>query len=95
MALIKVKHDTHVMTESEHKFWQHALSGDPLIGDFLRKQAMHGVDARERAMNQPVCPKCERFAFHHGSGIVCPSCGYEGVEKTHKLAIHLRDGFYK
>lgn len=93
--LVRVNNDTQYMTDSEQKFWEHALSGDPMIKDFLMKQGMHGVDTRHKALSQPVCPKCERFAFHHKSGIACPSCGYEGTEKTHKLAIHLRDGFYR
>lgn len=82
------------MTDSEQKFWEHCLDGDPMIKDFLMKQGMHGVDARHKAMNQLVCPKCERFCFHHKQGVMCPSCGYEGA-KTHKIAIHLKDGYYR
>lgn len=83
------------MTEQERKYWLSALEGDPLIGDFLRKQSFHGVDPLKKAMSQPVCGRCEKMCFFHEKGVICPSCGNISPEKTHKLAIHLRDGHYK
>ena len=82
------------MTPQEARWLQHAVGGDPIIGTYLRNQAMYGNDAMKTAMNQPVCPKCERFAFYHQQGIACPSCGYRGAA-GHKLKIHLREGHYK
>lgn len=90
--LVKVNHNTHQMTSEEQRYWMHALEGDPLIGDFLRRQ---GVDMRKKALNQPICERCEKLAFWHKSGVMCPSCGHEGPSKTHKLKIHLRDGYFK
>jgi ribosomal protein S27AE len=84
------------MTAQEERYWMHSLSGDPLIRDFLRSQGIyyHG-GARNKALNQPICPKCERMAFHHKGGVACPTCGYMGTASTHKLRIHLRDGGYR
>jgi len=84
----------HEMTAQEERYWLHSLSGDPLIGSFLRTQGMFG-DPRIRALNQPVC-SCERLAFWHENGILCPSCGkFTPKEKTHKLKTHLSEGWYK
>lgn len=83
------------MTPQEERYWMHALSGDPIIGSFLRQQGMF-TDWVQRAANQPICPRCERMAFHHTGGTVaCPSCGYMGVSEKIKLKIHLRDGGYR
>lgn len=82
------------MTEQEKRYWISALKGDSLIGDFLRGQSLHGIDPLKKSMSQPVCGRCEKMAFHHKSGIICPSCGYEGP-KTHNLKIHIKEGHYK
>ena len=82
------------MTTQEQRYWEHMLSGDPLIGDFLKKQGMF-VDTVKKALNQPICPKCERFAFYHGKGgCACPTCGYMGPV-AQKVKTHLSEGWYK
>ena len=82
------------MTAQEERYWLHSLSGDPLIGSFLRTQGMFG-DWRQRALSQPVCGRCQKLAFHHENGTICPSCGHYSVGKGLKLKVHLRDGLYK
>ena len=82
------------MTAAEERYWMHALSGDPLITDYLRKQGMYS-DWSKIAANQPICSKCEHLAFHHKGGIACPSCGYIGPAEKRKLKVHLRDGGYR
>lgn len=82
------------MTPQEERYWMHALQGDPLIKNFLQSQGVF-TNWIGKAMNQPICPKCERMAFHHKGGVACPSCGYMGLAEKRKLKIHLKDGGYR
>lgn len=82
------------MSAQEERYWMHALSGDPLIGSYLRSQGMFN-NWQQIATNQPICIKCERMAFHHKDGIACPSCGYMGPAEKIKLKIHLSGGGYR
>lgn len=91
--LITVKNNPRHMDEKEDQYWKHVLSGDPMFKDFLRNQGLHNDDPRQRAMNQPVCAKCERVGFHHKGGMICAHCGHEGPV-IHKLGKHMRDGHY-
>lgn len=82
------------MSAQEERYWIHALSGDPLIGNFLKQQGAF-VDPRKRAMNQPVCERCEKLAFWHKEGVQCPSCGHWAPVRMHKVKEHIRDGLFK
>ena len=82
------------MTAQEEQYWLHSLSGDPLIGSFLRTQGMFG-DWRQRALRQPLCPKCERLSFHSEHGVTCPTCGYSGSAQKIRIKDHLKNGGYK
>jgi len=96
--LAKVRYDkrTTVMTSDEQKYWMKFLSGDPLIGDYIRSQMRHNPQMRREIMNQPVCSKCEGFTFYHQGGAQCPTCGTWTPEgQTHKVKIHLSEGYYK
>ncbi len=92
--LAKVDSSTREMTAAEEQWWIHTLGKDPLIGKFLQSQAAAGVDTRKQAMRQPVCPHCEKLAFHHKGGVACGECGYVGAEKV-KLKLYLREGMYR
>lgn len=96
--LTKVRYDksTTTMDHSEEKYWMHFLQGDPLIGNYIRSQMRHNPQMRKELMNQPVCPKCEKFCFYHKGGAQCPTCGHWTPENsTHKVKIHLAGGHYK
>lgn len=96
--LHKVRYDksTTVMTQDEQKYWMKFLSGDPLIGDYIRSQMRHNPQMRREIMNQPVCSKCEGFTFYHRGGAQCPTCGTWTPEgQTHKVKVHLAEGYYK
>ncbi|MEO3947632.1 hypothetical protein [Gorillibacterium sp. CAU 1737] len=82
------------MTPQEERYFLHLLSGDPMFKDFVRSQAMHGENAAQRIMKQPVCPKCERGAFYHKDGVACSHCGYMGAS-AHKIRQHIRGGHYR
>lgn len=96
--LAKVRYDksTTNMDQNEQKYWMHFLSGDPIIGDYIRSQMRHDPHFRRHVMNQPVCAKCEKFCFYHKGGVQCPTCGSWTPEgKAHKVKIHLAEGHYK
>lgn len=96
--LAKVRYDkrSSVMTQDEQKYWMKFLSGDPLIGDYIRSQMRHNPQMRRDIMNQPVCGKCEGFTFFHKGGAQCPTCGTWTPEgQTHKVKIHLAEGYYR
>lgn len=94
MSLLKVSTGSREMTAKEERYFLHLLSGDPMFKDFVRSQAMHGEDSGTRILNQPVCPKCERGAFHHKGGVACAHCGYMGAG-AHKVKHHVRNGYYR
>lgn len=96
--LAKVRYDknTTVMTKDEQLYWMKYLSGDPIIGDYIRSQMRQNPQFRRELMNQPVCGKCEGFTFYHKGGAQCPTCGHWTPEgQTHKVKIHLAQGYYK
>lgn len=96
--LAKVRYDksTTVMDTQEKNYWTKFLSGDPLIGDYIRSQMRHNPQMRREILNQPVCGKCEGFTFYHKGGAQCPTCGTWTPEgQTHKVKIHLAEGYYK
>lgn len=96
--LAKVRYDksTTTMDEKEQSYWMHFLKGDPIIGDYIRSQMRQNPTLRRELFNQPVCPKCEKFCFYHKGGAQCPSCGTWTPEgKTHKVKIHLAEGYFK
>lgn len=97
MSITRVRYnkDTTVMTPKEERYWYHFLKGDPIIGDFIKKQAMLNPQMRRDVLNQPICPKCEKFAFHHKEGVQCPTCGHWEPTKTHKVKEHIKGGHYK
>lgn len=82
------------MTDAEARYLMHAVGGDPLIATYLDNQANAGYDVRQTMANMPACPKCEKIAFHHEQGIVCPSCGYRGA-KSHKVSDHIYGRLYR
>lgn len=95
--LTKVRYDkqtTHLDTKEE-RYWMHFLQGDPLIGAYIRSQMRHNPQFRRELYNQPVCSKCEKFAFHHKEGVMCPTCGHWTPSKTHKVMIHMKEGHYR
>jgi hypothetical protein len=86
--------NTRYMTPQEERYMLHLLSGDPLIGSFIRNQLRHG--AGDPLANLPVCPKCERPSLYHDNGAICPTCGTFAVkEKTHRVKDHIRQGYYR
>ncbi|KKO51147.1 hypothetical protein [Paenibacillus sp. DMB20] len=86
--------NTRYMTPQEERYMYHLLSGDPLIGSFIRNQMRHG--AGDPLANLPVCPKCERPSLYHDNGAICPTCGTFAVkEKTHRVKDHIRQGYYR
>jgi hypothetical protein len=86
--------NTRYMTPQEERYMLHLLSGDPLIGNFIRNQLRHG--AGDPLANLPVCPKCERPSLYHDNGAICPTCGTFAVkEKTHRVKDHIRQGYYR
>ena len=48
-------------------------------------------DVQDRVLNLPVCPRCERVAFRHRSGIKCPMCHYEGKDLGRTVRLHARE----
>lgn len=96
--LTKVRYDksTTTLSPDEEMYWLHFLKGDPIVGSYIRSQMRENPNIRRDLMNQPVCPKCERFCFYHKGGAQCPTCGTWTPEaNTHKAKIHLAQGFYK
>lgn len=96
--LAKVRYDksTTKLDQKEEKYWLKFLSGDPLIGDYIRSQMRHDPNIRRTIMNQPVCGRCEGFTFHHKGGAQCPTCGHWTPEgQTHKVKIHLAKGYFR
>lgn len=96
--LSRVRYDksTTTMNEDETKYWMKFLSGDPIIGDYIRSQIRHNPQLRREILNQPVCGKCEGFTFFHKGGAQCPTCGTWTPEgQTHAVKIHLAEGHYR
>lgn len=94
--LVRYDKSTTVMTPEEKRYWTHFLSGDPLVGDYIRSQIRHNPNLRREILNQPVCGRCEGFTFYHKGGAQCPTCGtWTPAGKTHKVKIHLAEGHYR
>jgi rRNA maturation endonuclease Nob1 len=95
--LSKVTFDkqTTTLDLKEEAYYMHMLQGDRLIGDYIRSQMRLNPHMRRDIFHQPVCAKCEKFAFHHKDGVMCPSCGHWSPTKTHKVIEHIRGGHYK
>jgi ribosomal protein L37E len=93
----KVRYDknTTVMDQKEEKYWMHFLSKDPLIGGFIKSQMQANPMYYRDLLNQPVCERCEKFAFHHKDGVMCPSCGHWSTGKTNKVKIHMAEGHFR
>lgn len=98
--LTKVRYDksTTNLDQNEEKYWLHFLANDTRdtkVRDYIRSQLRLNPEYRREILNQPVCPKCERFAFHHKEGVMCTSCGHWSPNKTHKVKIHMAEGMYR
>jgi ribosomal protein L37E len=98
--LTKVRYDksTTNFDPSEEKYWLHFLandSKDPTVRDFIRSQLRVNPQYRRDVLNQVICARCERFAFHHKDGVQCTSCGHWSPNKTNKVKIHLAEGRYR
>jgi hypothetical protein len=96
--LTKVRYDksTTKLDPKEENYWMHFLQGDPIIGDYIKSQMRHNPQMRREILNQPVCPKCEKFCFYHKGGAQCPTCGtWTPENSTHKAKIHLAGGYYR
>lgn len=98
--LTKVRFDksTTVMDRNEELYWMHFLSNqkkDPIVGSYIASQLKANPQYRREIMNQPVCERCECFAFHHKEGVMCSSCGHFSRGKTHKVKIHLAEGYHR
>lgn len=61
------------MTHDEEVALTHMLSGDPLVGFYIRNQVSAGNPNPLRSM--PVCTRCERPALYEGKDALCPACG--------------------
>lgn len=84
------------MDAREQYYWMHYLQNDPLVGDYIRSQIRQNPQLRKEVLNQPVCGRCEKFAFYHKDGVMCPSCGsFTLKSKTHKVREHVKGGYYK
>ncbi|MNH83819.1 hypothetical protein D3C73_362240 [compost metagenome] len=84
---------TRYMTPQEERYIYHLLSGDPVIGSYIRNQMRYGSDP---LANLPVCPKCERPSLYHGNGAICPTCGtFVPKEQTHKVRQHIKQGLFR
>lgn len=96
LAKVKFDNRTTVLSPEEKNYWMHFLSGDPIIGDYIRSQIRHNPQLRREILNQPVCGRCEGFTFYHKGGAQCPTCGHWTPEgKTHKVKIHIAEGHYR
>ena len=97
MSLGVVRYDTRTtkFDPREEAYWMHALKGDPLIGDYIKSQMRLNPMFNREIFDQPVCARCEKLAFHHKDGVMCPSCGHFSNTKTHKVKIHLAECHYK
>lgn len=100
MSLIqKVRYDkrTTTFTPEEERYWMHFLQGDPLIGDYIKSQIRHNPQLRREILNQPVCPRCEKFCFYDKNGTAqCVTCGTNvSASKTNRVKIHLAEGHYR
>lgn len=98
--ITKVRYDksTTKFNPDEEKYWMHFLSNDskdPIVRDYIRSQLRHSPQYRREVLNQPICGRCERFAFHHKQGVQCTHCGHWSPHKTNKVKIHLAGGHYK
>lgn len=84
------------MDAQEQYYWMHFLQNDPLVGDYVRSQIRQNPTFRKDVLNQPVCGRCEKFAFFHKGGVMCPSCGsFTPLERTHKVKEHIKGGHYR
>lgn len=86
---------TRLMTDAEARFLMHAVGGDPLIASYLDNQAAAGYDMRQTMGNMPVCGRCQKIAFHHEQGIICPSCGHKGPKPQALMKHHIQRGMYR
>lgn len=96
--LHKVRYDksTTTLDQQEEKYWLHFLSRDPLVGDYIRSQIRHNPQLRREILNQPVCPSCEGFLFYDKNDTaMCPKHGRVAIDKTHKVKVHLAEGYYR
>jgi rRNA maturation endonuclease Nob1 len=86
---------SRLMTDEEARFIMHAVGGDPLIASYIDNQAQHaGHDMRQTMGNMPVCGRCQKIAFHHEQGVICPSCGHRGPAGM-KMREHIKRGMYR
>lgn len=92
---VRTDHKTTTLNPQEEAYYMHMLKGDPLIGSYIRNQMMVNPNMRRDILGHPVCAKCEKFAFHHKEGVMCPSCGHWSPTKTHKIKEHIKGGHYK
>ena len=93
---VRYNKETVGMNLQEKAYWSHFLSGDPLVGDYIRSQIRQNPQLRREILNQPVCIKCEGFTFFHNGGAQCPTCGTWTPEgKTHSVKKHLKEGYYR
>ncbi len=100
MNLTAVRFDkrTQHFDPKEEKYWLHFLATDKrdsIVQDYVRSQLYHDTEYRKRILKQPVCSKCEGFAFHHRNGVMCPTCGHWTPYKTHSVKTHLKEGHYR
>lgn len=96
----KVRFDkrTMQMDPKEELYWLHFLTADtkdPTVRDYIKSQLRHNPQYRREVLQQPVCSKCERFAFHHKNGVQCSSCGHWTPYKTDKVKNHMANGMFR
>jgi hypothetical protein len=84
------------MTPQEQRFFAHALKNDPVVGAYIRNQAMYGHDPLKVGRNLMVSLCCEAAALHHNGGAMCGKCGkWMPKGKTHKIKEHFAQGLYR
>lgn len=89
---------TTAFDPKEELYWLHFLSKqkkDPIVGSYIANQLRANPQFRRDILQQPVCARCECFAFHHKNGIQCSSCGHWEPAKTNKVKDHIKGGMYK
>ena len=92
---VKFDKKTAFMDPKEELYWQHFLSRDPQVGDYVRSQMAKNPTFRREVLKQPVCPRCEGWMFFHKGGAQCPACGTWTPDQSHTLKKHVREGYFK
>ena len=98
LSTVRYDKSTTKFSPDEEKYWLHFLSNDskdPTVRDYIRSQLKQNPEYRREVLNQVICQKCERFAFHHNGGVMCAACGHWSKEKTAKVKDHLRTGGFR